>query len=992
MSRTWRELALRQRLRLVTWALASAGVVAAGLLYLGADSVSVRQRASAQLGAEVNVAAQAAAVALDANDYGLLHSALEALRNDPGVHSAVLRDRTGQVIAAWPASAGGSIGKAAAAGGFTGEHLDVPVQPTLARRGTLQVDADFGSELLTVLEASVVFTIVFGAVAAALVALLLRFLAGSVRVPVEQLLRNLREVRASGEIHRRIETGAGGEFGALQEEINGLLEARETSEGNLRAYKSEFDRRVLERTQQLDKAVAEAREAVARAESASRAKSDFLARMSHEIRTPLNGVLGMAELLQDSPKLDDRQRRYALVIHQSGKSLLQLINDLLDFSKIEAGKLELDQGRFSVREMVEDALEIMAERAQSKGLELVCDIPSDLESVVFGDCLRLRQVIINLVSNAVKFTERGDITIRVRMQPGVPCANFTFEVIDTGIGIKPEHCTEIFEAFVQADPSASRRYGGTGLGLAICQQLVQLMGGTIGVESTPGQGSNFHLSVPLTLDRTAPREKTDRVLSGTRVLIVEKSEALRRMLRQHLHSWGAICAEVDSANAALIRLRQAFSGEFDVLIVDAHWPETPAWALVAAVRNVPAFTETPILMLYAGSGEPPPDAREVRGPVAWQNKPVRRSQLGSALERLLGKPVGSPQIAPSADAESASPASAREVHSAVAAPRRRTVLVVEDNPVNQEVVAAMLQNLDWGVELASGGKQALEKLAAGRYELVLMDCQMPDLDGYETTRRLRQWELLEGRARMPVVALTAHALSGEAEKCLAAGMDRYLTKPVSMEQLRAALETPTAPAPLRTDSAYRPPVHQTPPVHHMAAVHNMPAVDDKVPVHHAPPVHHRRPSQHTPQVEQARGTGESMWEAAPAGATSGSQPAATLDPDALARIQSLTAPGKPDLLERLAAIYASSSVTLVEMLRRAALTGDAASLRQAAHGLKSSSHNVGATALAALCHEVELAAEDHRLEVAEELVEQLIREHENVMQSLGQSVLKASAG
>ena len=946
MVRSLAELPLRRRVRLVACGLAAAGVLAASLLYLCADGLSAWHRAGARLSAEAAVAAQAAALAMDANDDAQVRSALDLLRSDPNVQGAALRDRTGQVIAAWPHSGRGDTHSAARPSGLTTYVLDVPVEPSLARRGTLRVDGDFSGELATALEHCLLFTLAIGAVAAALVALLLKFLTDDVHAPVEGLVRGIRALRASEEFKSRLEESSRGEFGALQTEINGLLDGREASESNLRAYKSEFERRVLQRTQQLDAAVAEAREAVSRAEGASRAKSDFLARMSHEIRTPLNGVLGMAELLQDSPKLDERQRRYAVVIHQSGKALLQLINDILDFSKIEAGRLELDKARFCVREMVEDALEIMAERAQSKGLELVCDVPAELDTVVIGDSLRLRQVIINLLSNAVKFTERGDITIRVHMQPGVPNADFTFEVIDTGIGIKPENCTDIFDAFVQADPSASRRYGGTGLGLAICRQLVQLMGGTIAVESDFGKGSNFHFSVPLPLDRTAAREKTARGLATARFLVVEKSEAASRMLRQHLQSWGAYCTDLDSAEAALGRLRRAFSGEFDVLILDAQLPGASAAALVRAVRDIPAFAETPILMLYPGSGEPPPEAREVSGPVGWQNKPIRRSQLRSALERLAGRV----KTAPQEPATQASPPAAAAAAARLPSPARR-VLVVEDNPVNREVVAAMLQKLDYESQLACSGKEALQMLAADSYDLVLMDCQMPDLDGYETTRRIREWELVESRARTRVVALTANALSGEAEKCLAAGMDHYLSKPLSIGQLRAALEARTTSVETRNVAAETQP----------ASAENRPA---SVETHTAPREQPASPAR---------------------------EPPPTLDSSAVELIRSLKTAGKPDLFERLAAIYASSSASLVEVLRRAALTGDVMALRQAAHGLRSSSQNVGAMGLAAICQEVEQAADDSRLEVAEELVERLIREHENVLRSLAQNPIAASA-
>ncbi len=632
--------------------------------------------------------------------------------------------------------------------------------------------------------------------------------------------------------------------------------------------------------------------------------------MSHEIRTPLNGVLGMAELLRDSPKLDERQRRYALVIHHSGKALLQLINDILDFSKIEAGKLELDKARFCVREMVEDALEIMAERAQSKGLELICDVPFDMDTFVFGDCLRLRQVIINLLSNAVKFTERGDITTTVSVLPGIETSTFTFEVTDTGIGVRPENHASIFESFVQEDSSTSRRYGGTGLGLAICKQLLELMGGTIGVRSTVGKGSTFHFSVPLEVDRTAQREKPSTALPTTRILIIEKSKAARSTLRQHLRSWGVISTELDSAQEAITRLTSAFCGEFDIFMIDAQLPRTTAVAMVAALRRIPEFADTPILMMHTGSGDAPPESREMRGPVAWLNKPIRRSLLQKSLERLLGKEQARPAESPSQRAGAAQSAEAlRKL-------KVRRTLVVEDNPVNREVAGAMLETVA-EAHMASSGKEALEMLANARYDVVLMDCQMPEMDGYETTRRFREWELVQGCPRTPVVALTANALKGDAERCFAAGMDHYLTKPFSIEQLHAVLESCAAPG---------------------------------APV--------------------------------PAGASAGRRRAEVLDSKTLGRLRNLNAAGGQDLLARLAALYASSSAALIESLRVAVGSEDLEALGKAAHGLKSSSANVGATGLAAICGELEAAARNGKAQAAKGLVERLIREHEEVLDAL----------
>jgi signal transduction histidine kinase/CheY-like chemotaxis protein len=912
------DLPLRPKLRLIAGGLAAAGVLAVGTVYAAMEIRSALREANTRISAEANAAAYAAAVALHAYDDVLLAHALEGLQSDPDVRSATIRDRAGRIISAATEDPGAGASAPSWLSAFTNltaSTLDVTV-PTAESVGTrLHIELNTETEIAAALERCLIFVLACSVIAAAIVAVLLSLLARTLRRPIGNLVEIMRDMRSSGDFSRRLEKHGNDEFGQLQEEVNQLLDEREGSDRNLRAYKKEFDRRVRERTLQLDVAVAEAREAAKRAEDASRAKSDFLARMSHEIRTPLNGVLGMAELLQHSSTLDDRQRRFAVVIHQSGKALLQLINDILDFSKIEAGKLELENGRFCVRDMVEDALEILAERAQTKGLELICDIPFQLDTVVYADCLRLRQIIINLVSNAVKFTERGDITVKVRAGAGIETATFTFEVTDTGIGIRPENCATIFESFVQEDTSTSRRYGGTGLGLAICKQLVELMGGMIGVSSTVGAGSTFRFSVPLAVDRSAPREKLSTALTTTRVLVVEKSPAARGMLLQHLRSWGAIPTEVGSAREARTRLASAFAGEFDALIIDGGLPDATPSEVVAAVRRISAFADIPILIMHTGPGEAPPESHTMHGPVAWQNKPIRRAQLKSALEHLLGKIQDAWRPAP----QNKPPAAAG--HTAQRKSPVRRVLVVEDNPVNQQVALAMLQTLAIAADTASSGKAALEKLATTRYDAVLMDCQMPDLDGYATTQRYREWELLEGRPRTPVVALTANALSGDAEKCLAAGMDHYVSKPFSIEQLLAVLE--------------------------LCA----PAADESAP-----------DEQRTPEI---------------------------LDAKTLERIRTMNAGTRPDLFARLAELYTSSSVPIVEALRIAAREGDTKGMMQAAHALKSSSANVGALNLAATCGELESAARGSKPELASDLVESLVREHQEVLRALEQKNLAA---
>jgi PAS domain S-box-containing protein len=615
-------------------------------------------------------------------------------------------------------------------------------------------------------------------------------------------------------------------------------------------------------------------------ERASRLKSAFLATMSHELRTPLNGVLGLTNLLVQTP-LDARQREYATGIQASGEALLALISDILDLSKIEAGQLALEDEPFALRALVEGVVEMVTAQVRAKEVEIMARVAPEVPDMLRGDATRLRQVLLNLVGNAVKFTEQGAVVVRVRVAQDMGAAVLLRgSVIDTGIGITPEARASLFDAFMQADSSTARRYGGTGLGLAICKHLVALMGGRIGVGSVVGRGSVFTFTAPLqradVSDGAAPPRTAPTL--PVQALLVGGPALLRAALRDQLADWGATVTSVAGERAALRVARAAVEGgqPYDVVIVARQAGGLDGLEVARRLREGAHLSSVPLVLLTPTTVEK--REAEQAGIAAQLLTPVRTAQLYETLARLTGPTVTVPRPRPADQPRLLTPPTPR-------AGGGGRVLAAEDNPINRLVTVRLLEELGYATATAENGRQAVEAVAHGGFDLVLMDCHMPEMDGFAATAEIRRREGVGGR-RTPIVALTADALSGDAERCLAAGMDDYLTKPVTLERLAAVVarwRAPSAAEPVGTLAPERP--------------------EDADPV---------------------------------------------LDPSVLATLQERER-GQSQLLSHLIRLYLQEVPVELAALQEAMAQGVASRVEDLAHGLKGSSAQLGATRMSRLC-------------------------------------------
>jgi len=644
--------------------------------------------------------------------------------------------------------------------------VSVPLEVMYDRVGTLHVSMSRGPALAAVLWMLLLQAVAL-LLALALAVVATRRMRETVTGPIHGLLDTVERVAHDQDYSLRAQPAGPDEIGSLINGFNEMLSQIRDRDERLAIHRRELQELVIERTRNLESAAKEA-------EQSSRAKGDFLARMSHEIRTPMNGVVGMAELLQNT-ELDARQQRMLQTMRRSADALLEIINDILDFSRIEAGRLQVISDDFALTEMIEDVCDLLASRAQERGLELVCHVDGAVPAWGNGDPIRLRQIIINLLGNAIKYTERGHIIVRARLA-GQDETQFRLrvEVEDTGLGIPEDELGRVFEAFTQVDSFETRKHGGTGLGLAITRQLVGLLGGELGVTSKLGKGSTFWFELPLSQPARAQRSEPWS-LPPVRILLVAGHEPGAAAIRELLAAAGADVELAGTGNRALELL--AMYGPFGLVVTDRKLPDMDGTELLERMHTS-GLAQVPAVMLTTVVAPGAQDPESACEPDEWLMKPVRRTRLVETVNRALGL---------------AAPESRESGETTVPAIRSLglRVLLVEDSPVNQEVAGGMLEALGCEVVTASDGTLGVEHALGQTFDVVLMDCQMPLMDGYEATRKIRATEAANSRAAVPIVAITANALPGDRERCLAAGMTDFVSKPFTLRKLQAVMQAVT---------------------------------------------------------------------------------------------------------------------------------------------------------------------------------------------------------